>query len=261
MVGSPNAVLETYGSGDTEAALRRALDARGPAPARARSAARPTTRRSSAPGSRSAACSPGASERVGAAEARRFGATRRAAGRPVLPPRVRHARERRPRRWSSGWPTRSRRRCARWPAEPRRARGLSGSRSRRGPRARPRSTSTRSTARRAGPRGRTPPSPRPRPGAPSNSASTVPSRRLRTQPLTPRDSARPARRCRGRTPPARCRGRRRGARPLAHARIVTRGRASRCAQPRLARGGRTSTYGIPRPMCGICSPSRFRSAL
>jgi Peptidase family M28/PA domain len=34
MVGSPNAVLETYGGGATEAALRRALAARGPAPNR-----------------------------------------------------------------------------------------------------------------------------------------------------------------------------------------------------------------------------------
>jgi aminopeptidase S len=32
MVGSPNAVLETYGGGATEAALRRALAAQGPAP-------------------------------------------------------------------------------------------------------------------------------------------------------------------------------------------------------------------------------------
>jgi Zn-dependent M28 family amino/carboxypeptidase len=82
MVGSPNAVLETYGSGDTEAALRRALDARGPAPT------------SSSIGGASDHASfqraaievggvfTGASGRVSAKSARRFGAR---AGQPADP--------------------------------------------------------------------------------------------------------------------------------------------------------------------------------
>ena len=82
MVGSPNAVLETYGSGDTEAALRRALDARGPAPASSSIGGASDHASFQRAGSEVGGVFTGASERVGAAEARRFGAR---AGQPADP--------------------------------------------------------------------------------------------------------------------------------------------------------------------------------
>jgi Zn-dependent M28 family amino/carboxypeptidase len=82
MVASPNAVLETYGSGDTEAALRRALDARGPAPARSSIGGASDHAAFQRAGVEVGGVFTGASERVGAAEARRFGAR---AGRPADP--------------------------------------------------------------------------------------------------------------------------------------------------------------------------------
>ena len=97
MVASPNAVIETYGSGATETALRRALDARGPLPGRASIAGAsdhaPFVR---ARASRSAACSPArpsASTRATpSASARALGPPRR----PVLPPLLRPPGQRRP---------------------------------------------------------------------------------------------------------------------------------------------------------------------
>ena len=82
MVGSPNAVLETYGSGDTEAALRRALDARGPAPAASSIGGASDHASFQRAGIEVGGVFTGASERVGAAEAKRFGAR---AGQPADP--------------------------------------------------------------------------------------------------------------------------------------------------------------------------------
>jgi Zn-dependent M28 family amino/carboxypeptidase len=82
MVASPNAVLETYGSRDTEAALRRAFDARGPAPARSSIGGASDHAAFQRAGVEVGGVFTGASERVGAAEARRFGAR---AGRPADP--------------------------------------------------------------------------------------------------------------------------------------------------------------------------------
>ena len=96
MVGSPNAVLETYGSGATEAALRRELDARGPKP-----------NGSSIGGASDHASFQRAGIEVGgvftgalrARRPRRRRALRRARGparRPLLPPGLRHAAQHRP---------------------------------------------------------------------------------------------------------------------------------------------------------------------
>src|SRR6185436_2908647 len=82
MVGSSNAVLETYGSGATEAALRRALDARGPAPASSSIGGASDHASFQRAGIEVGGVFTGASERVGAAEARRFGAR---AGQPADP--------------------------------------------------------------------------------------------------------------------------------------------------------------------------------
>jgi hypothetical protein len=82
MVASPNAVLETYGSGETEAALRRALDARGPAPDRSSIGGASDHAAFQRAGVEVGGVFTGASERVGAAAARRFGAD---AGRPADP--------------------------------------------------------------------------------------------------------------------------------------------------------------------------------
>jgi Zn-dependent M28 family amino/carboxypeptidase len=82
MVGSPNAVLETYGNGDTEAALRRALDARGPAPASSSIGGASDHAPFQHAGIEVGGVFTGASERVGAAEAKRFGAR---AGQPADP--------------------------------------------------------------------------------------------------------------------------------------------------------------------------------
>ena len=82
MIASPNAVLETYGAGATEAALRRALDARGPAPARTSLGGASDHAAFQRAGVEVGGVFTGASERVGAAEARRFGAR---AGRPADP--------------------------------------------------------------------------------------------------------------------------------------------------------------------------------
>jgi hypothetical protein len=82
MVGSPNAVLETYGSGATEAALRRALDARGPAPSASSIGGASDHASFQRAGIGVGGVFTGASERVGAAAARRFGAR---AGRPADP--------------------------------------------------------------------------------------------------------------------------------------------------------------------------------
>jgi hypothetical protein len=82
MVGSPNAVLETYGSGDTEAALRRALDARGPAPASSSIGGASDQASFQRAGIEVGGVFTGASERVGAAEAKRFGAR---SGQPADP--------------------------------------------------------------------------------------------------------------------------------------------------------------------------------
>ena len=80
MVGSPNAVLETYGRGDTEAALRRELDARGPAPDRSSIGGASDHASFQRAGIEVGGVFTGASERVGAGAARRFGAR---AGRPA----------------------------------------------------------------------------------------------------------------------------------------------------------------------------------
>jgi len=82
MLGSPNAVLETYGSGDTEAALRRALDARGPAPASSSIGGASDHASFQRAGIEVGGVFTGASERVGAAEAKRFGAR---SGQPADP--------------------------------------------------------------------------------------------------------------------------------------------------------------------------------
>jgi hypothetical protein len=82
MVGSPNAVLETYGSGDTEAALRRALDARGPVPNAGSIGGASDHAAFQRAGIEVGGVFTGASGRVGAASAERFGAT---AGRPADP--------------------------------------------------------------------------------------------------------------------------------------------------------------------------------
>jgi len=82
MVGSPNAVVETYGSGATEAALRRALDARGPAPASSSIGGASDHASFQRAGIEVGGVFTGASERVSAEAARRFGAR---AGRPADP--------------------------------------------------------------------------------------------------------------------------------------------------------------------------------
>jgi Peptidase family M28/PA domain len=82
MVASPNAVLETYGGGATEAALRRALDARGPAPARTSLGGASDHAAFQRAGVEVGGVFTGANERVGGAEARRFGAR---SGRPADP--------------------------------------------------------------------------------------------------------------------------------------------------------------------------------
>jgi hypothetical protein len=82
MVGSPNAVLETYGRGDTEAALRRALDAHGPEPDRSSIGGASDHASFQRAGIEVGGVFTGASERVGAGAARRFGAR---AGRPADP--------------------------------------------------------------------------------------------------------------------------------------------------------------------------------
>src|SRR5919107_2722921 len=74
MIASPNAVLETYGSGDTEAALRRALDARGPAPASSSTGGASDHAAFQRAGVEVGGVFTGASERVDGAQARRFGA-------------------------------------------------------------------------------------------------------------------------------------------------------------------------------------------
>jgi hypothetical protein len=82
MVASPNAVLETYGSGAAERALRRALDARGPLPGRASIAGASDHAPFVRAGVEVGGVFTGASERVSARDARRFGAR---AGRPADP--------------------------------------------------------------------------------------------------------------------------------------------------------------------------------
>jgi peptidase M28-like protein/PA domain-containing protein len=82
MVGSPNAVLETYGSGATDAALRRALDARGPAPSASSIGGASDHASFQRAGIEVGGVFTGASERVGATAARRYGAR---AGRPADP--------------------------------------------------------------------------------------------------------------------------------------------------------------------------------
>jgi Zn-dependent M28 family amino/carboxypeptidase len=82
MVGSPNAVLETYGSGRTEAALRRELDARGPEPNRSSIGGASDHASFRRAGIEIGGVFTGASGRVSRASAERFGAT---AGRPADP--------------------------------------------------------------------------------------------------------------------------------------------------------------------------------
>jgi Peptidase family M28/PA domain len=74
MVGSPNAVLETYGSGDTEATLRRELDVRGPPPDRSSIGGASDHASFQRAGVEVGGVFTGASERVSAGDARRFGA-------------------------------------------------------------------------------------------------------------------------------------------------------------------------------------------
>jgi Peptidase family M28/PA domain len=74
MVGSPNAVLETYGSGATEAALRRALAARGPAPNRSSIGGASDHASFQRAGIEVGGIFTGASGRVSRASAERFGA-------------------------------------------------------------------------------------------------------------------------------------------------------------------------------------------
>ena len=82
MVGSPNAVLETYGSGATEAALRRELDARGPKPNGSSIGGASDHASFQRAGIEVGGVFTGASERVGRDAAERFGAR---AGRPADP--------------------------------------------------------------------------------------------------------------------------------------------------------------------------------
>ena len=82
MVASPNAVLETYGAGATEAALRRALDARGPTPSRSSIGGASDHASFQRAGVEVGGVFTGASERVRPGPARRFGAD---AGRPADP--------------------------------------------------------------------------------------------------------------------------------------------------------------------------------
>jgi Zn-dependent M28 family amino/carboxypeptidase len=82
MVGSPNAVLETYGRGRTEAALRRELDARGPAPNRSSIGGASDHASFQRAGIEVGGVFTGASGRVSRASAERFGAQ---AGRPADP--------------------------------------------------------------------------------------------------------------------------------------------------------------------------------
>jgi peptidase M28-like protein/PA domain-containing protein len=82
MIASPNAVLETYGAGGAEAALRRALSARGPRPQHTSlggASDHAAFRRAGVP---IGGVFTGASERVRPRQARRFGAR---AGRPADP--------------------------------------------------------------------------------------------------------------------------------------------------------------------------------
>ncbi|MEY2535542.1 MAG: hypothetical protein QOF29_3452 [bacterium] len=74
MVASPNAVLDTYGGGRAEAALRRALVARGPAPGRTSIGGASDHAPFQRAGVQVAGVFTGASERVTAEDARRFGA-------------------------------------------------------------------------------------------------------------------------------------------------------------------------------------------
>jgi aminopeptidase S len=74
MVGSPNAVLQTYGDGPAEAALRRALDARGPAPAHTSIGGASDHASFQRAGIDVGGVFTGASERVSPSAARRFGA-------------------------------------------------------------------------------------------------------------------------------------------------------------------------------------------
>jgi peptidase M28-like protein/PA domain-containing protein len=74
MVGSPNAVLETYGGGDIEAALRRELDARGPAPNRSSIGGASDHASFQRAGIEVGGVFTGASGRVSRASAERFGA-------------------------------------------------------------------------------------------------------------------------------------------------------------------------------------------
>jgi Zn-dependent M28 family amino/carboxypeptidase len=82
MVGSPNAVLEAYGRGATEAALRRALDDRGPAPTSSSIGGASDHASFQRAGIEVGGVFTGASERVGRDAAERFGAR---AGRPADP--------------------------------------------------------------------------------------------------------------------------------------------------------------------------------
>jgi Zn-dependent M28 family amino/carboxypeptidase len=82
MVASPNAVLETYGGGDTEAALRRALDARGPAPSASSIGGASDHASFQRAGIEVGGVFTGASGRVSARSAERFGAR---AGQPADP--------------------------------------------------------------------------------------------------------------------------------------------------------------------------------
>jgi Zn-dependent M28 family amino/carboxypeptidase len=82
MVGSPNAVLETYGAGATEAALRRALDDAGPAPTASSIGGASDHASFQRAGIEVGGVFTGASERVSTDAAERFGAR---AGRPADP--------------------------------------------------------------------------------------------------------------------------------------------------------------------------------
>jgi aminopeptidase Y len=82
MVASPNAVLQTYGAGAAETALRRALDARGPAPVRTAIGGASDHAPFQRAGVPVAGVFTGASERVSPQAARRF---RARAGRPADP--------------------------------------------------------------------------------------------------------------------------------------------------------------------------------
>jgi peptidase M28-like protein/PA domain-containing protein len=82
MVASPNAVLETYGAGAVEVALRRALDARGPRPQHTSIGGASDHASFARAGVPVAGVFTGASERVRPEQAQRFGAR---AGRPADP--------------------------------------------------------------------------------------------------------------------------------------------------------------------------------